>query len=67
MGDAEGLYMLQRCYPILGLEGLYGHWNLAKRFEEMIFTTVTSQSNYLWKISTNLLVVESRAYDRANP
>jgi len=35
--------MLQRCYPILGLEGLYGLWNLAKRFEEIIFTTVTSQ------------------------
>ncbi|KAK9077745.1 hypothetical protein SSX86_006082 [Deinandra increscens subsp. villosa] len=51
---------LKRHLPFSGPEGLQELMNIASMFEEKIYTTATSQSDYLRKISLKMLTVETR-------
>ncbi|KAH9667220.1 hypothetical protein KPL70_020942 [Citrus sinensis] len=52
---------LKRHLPFSSPEGLNELKNMAGRFEEKIYTSATSQSDYLRKISLKMLSMESRS------
>ncbi|CAH2080564.1 unnamed protein product [Thlaspi arvense] len=52
---------LKRHLPFSGPEGLQELKKIALRFEEKIFTTATSQSDYLRKISLKMLTMETKS------
>ncbi|KAK9229539.1 hypothetical protein WN944_022502 [Citrus x changshan-huyou] len=59
---------LKRHLPFSSPEGLNELKNMAGRFEEKIYTSATSQSDYLRKISLKMLSMESRSQNAmANP
>ncbi|KAI3756100.1 hypothetical protein L1987_55913 [Smallanthus sonchifolius] len=51
---------LKRHLPFSGHEGLQELKKIAARFEDKIYSTATSQSDYLRKISLKMLVMENR-------
>nr|XP_043630644.1 mediator of RNA polymerase II transcription subunit 15a [Erigeron canadensis] len=55
------MYTLKRHLPFSGHEGLQELKKIAVRFEEKIYTTATSQSDYLRKISLKMLTMETRS------
>ncbi|CAL5196823.1 unnamed protein product [Lathyrus oleraceus] len=52
---------LKRHLPVSGQEGLHELRKIAQRFEEKIFTTATSQSDYLRKISLKMFTMETKS------
>ncbi|KAK2371624.1 mediator of RNA polymerase II transcription subunit 15a [Trifolium repens] len=56
----ELMDILERHLPVSGQEGLHELREIAQRFEEKIFTTATSQYDYLRKISIKMLTLENR-------
>ncbi|WJX70078.1 hypothetical protein P8452_54226 [Trifolium repens] len=52
--------ILERHLPVSGQEGLHELREIAQRFEEKMFTTATSQYDYLRKISIKMLALENR-------
>ncbi|XAR54497.1 hypothetical protein NMG60_11029644 [Bertholletia excelsa] len=52
---------LKRHLPFSGQEGLQELKKIAARFEEKIFTAATSQSDYLGKISSKMLTMETKS------
>ncbi|KAK7255185.1 hypothetical protein RIF29_28589 [Crotalaria pallida] len=52
---------LKKQLPVSGPEGLLELRKIAQRFEEKIFTTATSQQDYLRKISLKMLTMETRS------
>ncbi|KAD6453822.1 hypothetical protein E3N88_08528 [Mikania micrantha] len=53
--------ILKRHLPLSGNEGLQELNKIAVRFEEKIYTSATSQSDYLRKISLKMLAMENRS------
>ena len=51
---------LKRHLPISGQEGLRELRKIAIRFEEKVYTTATSQSDYLQKISLKMFTMETK-------
>ncbi|XP_022636898.1 mediator of RNA polymerase II transcription subunit 15a-like [Vigna radiata var. radiata] len=52
---------LKRHVSVSGPEELHELQQLAQRFEEKIFTAATSQSDYLRKLSSKLLIMENKS------
>ncbi|CAL5199761.1 unnamed protein product [Lathyrus oleraceus] len=52
---------LKRHLPVSGEEGLDELWKISERFEEKLFTAATSQSDYLRKISSKMLAMETKS------
>ncbi|QCE08848.1 Coactivator CBP [Vigna unguiculata] len=50
---------LKRHLPVSGHEGLHEIQKIAQRFEEKIFTAATSRPDYLRKISSKMLLMET--------
>ncbi|KAL8528348.1 hypothetical protein ACS0TY_005962 [Phlomoides rotata] len=53
--------ILKRHLPFSGQEGLQDLKKIAVRFEEIIYTAATSQSDYLRKISLKMLTMETKS------
>ncbi|CBI33077.3 unnamed protein product, partial [Vitis vinifera] len=56
---------LKRHLPISRLEGLHELRKITERFEENIYFSATSQSNYLRKISLKMLTMETKSFNAA--
>ncbi|KAL6329881.1 hypothetical protein AAG906_039792 [Vitis piasezkii] len=54
---------LKRHLPISGPEGLHELRKIVERFEEKIYSTATSQSDYLRKISLKMLTMETKSFN----
>ncbi|XP_059594888.1 mediator of RNA polymerase II transcription subunit 15a [Vitis vinifera] len=54
---------LKRHLPISGPEGLHELKKIVERFEEKIYSTTTSQSDYLRKISLKMLTMETKSFN----
>ncbi|KAC9988345.1 hypothetical protein E3N88_44977 [Mikania micrantha] len=54
---------LKRHLPFAGHEGLQELEKISERFEEKIYTTATSQSDYLRRISLKMLTIETGSHD----
>ncbi|XP_058004766.1 mediator of RNA polymerase II transcription subunit 15a-like [Hevea brasiliensis] len=52
---------LNGCLPLSSDEGLLELKNIATRFEEKIYVSATTQSDYLRKISSKILTLEKKA------
>ncbi|XP_014516379.1 mediator of RNA polymerase II transcription subunit 15a isoform X2 [Vigna radiata var. radiata] len=52
---------LKKHLPFSGHDGMQDLHNIAKRFEEKIFTAATTQPDYLRKISMKMLTMESKS------
>ena len=55
------LETLKRHLPVSGQEGLHLLRKIVIRFEENIYTSATSQSDYLRKISLKMLTMETKS------
>ncbi|XP_072082151.1 uncharacterized protein [Arachis hypogaea] len=58
---------LRRHLPVSGPEGSQELWKIARRFEEKIFAAVSSQTDYLRKISLEMLTMETIYQGRHEP
>ncbi|WKA01807.1 hypothetical protein VitviT2T_020068 [Vitis vinifera] len=58
---------LKRHLPASGPEGLHELRKIAERFEEKIYSTATSQSDYLRKLSLKMLTMETKFCNAAMP
>ncbi|KAH6772457.1 mediator of RNA polymerase II transcription subunit 15a-like protein, partial [Perilla frutescens var. frutescens] len=58
---------LKRHVPFSGEEGLQELKKIAQRFEETIYDSATSQSDYLRKISLKMLTMETQSHNPQDP
>ncbi|KAF7152151.1 hypothetical protein RHSIM_Rhsim01G0122900 [Rhododendron simsii] len=59
--EGERMDTLKRHLPFSGQEGLQELKKIAVRFEEKIYTSATSQPDYLRKISLKMLTMETKS------
>ncbi|AES86532.1 uncharacterized protein [Medicago truncatula] len=57
---------LRKRLPVSSYEGLIELQKIAQRFEDKIYTSATSKSDYLRKISTKMLTMENRSQNSVN-